>query len=315
MRLDGAVNHIPGLSPGAPMDDPRLDLLDLYVFQSPADPSRTALILTANPEGGALHPGAVYRLAIDHNGDLRNDIAFSFVFSAPVEGRQTVDVYLAVGNQASAIAAVGSRIFGDIEVSFDATPPKTVGSGGFTFFAGARSDPAFVDLDGSGRDSRAQANVIAMMIELPNSYLSADPDVRIWARCSLLSDDEWVHADRIGHPWIGNLITTADTRDEYNAGEPNRDRERWIGHLIELMARTGGYTRDEAISAINAEGTLPDVLTYNPNQPAKYPNGRTLTDDVAGYRIAFLTKKARPSPGLSPHTDILPEVPYLGAPH
>lgn len=306
MRLDSAVSkHV---------EDPRLDLLDLYVFQSPVDPSRSALILTANPDAGGLYPGAVYRLTIDHNGDLRSDISFSFVYSEPVDGRQSADVYLAIGSQAPVIAAVGSKIFGGVEVSLDETP-RAVGSGGFSFFAGVRSDPAFVDLDGTGRDSRAGANVMAMMIELPNSYLSASPSVNIWARCSLLEDDEWVHTDRVGKPWLSNLITTDDTRDEYNAGEPNRDRERWMRQLIDVMARTGGYSRDEAISAIDAEGTLPDVLTFNPAKPAAYPNGRTLTDDVVGRRLAFLNKVDNPAPGLSPHTDLLPGFPYLGPPH
>ena len=84
MRLDGAVsNHFTGLSPGAPLGDPRLELRDLYVFPSPADPSSTVLALTVNPDGGALYPGAVYRIAIDHSGDYRDDIALSFVFSSP----------------------------------------------------------------------------------------------------------------------------------------------------------------------------------------------------------------------------------------
>ena len=42
-------NHFTGLSLGPPLGDPRLDLCDLYAFQSPADPSRTAIILNANP--------------------------------------------------------------------------------------------------------------------------------------------------------------------------------------------------------------------------------------------------------------------------
>jgi hypothetical protein len=88
-----------------------------------------------------------------------------------------------------------------------------------------------------------------------------------------------------------------------------------MGHLIELMSETGGYTRDEAVDAIEAEGTLPDVLTFNPTEPARYPNGRTLTDDVAEYRSRFLTKGQKTASGLSPHNDLLPDFPYLGAPH
>ena len=306
--------HLPGPRPGPPLGDPRLQLCDLYAFQSPADPHRTALVLTANPLGGPLHPGAVYRLAIDHSGDLRNDIAFSFVFSAPVDGAQTADVYLAVGAQASTVAAVGSQIFGGVAVSFGERS-TVVRSGEFTFAAGARSDPSFADRTGTGQDCHAEANVIAMTMELPNSYLSPSPDVRIWARCSMLEDGQWFHADRAGRPLLGSLIATGDTITQYRAGEPNRDRERWMGSLVDTMARTGGYTRGEAIASIEAEHTLPDVLTYDPSQPAKYPNGRALTDDVVAYRLAFLTKRRNPSPALKPHTDFSPEFPYLGPPH
>ncbi len=306
--------HLLGSEPGAPLGDARLNLCDLYAFQSPADPERTVLILTANPDAGPLHPGAVYRLGIDYTGDYRNDIAFSFVYSPPIDGAQTVDVYLAIGAQASTVAAVGSQIFGDVAVSFG---ERSVGveSGGFTFAAGARRDPYHVDRDGAGRDSHAETNVIATMIELPSSYLSPSPDVRIWGRCSLLQDGQWVHADRAGHPSLGSVVSTEDTRAEYRAGEPNRDRERWMGPLIDVMARAGGYSRKGAIAAIEAEATLPDVLTYNPSQPAKYPNGRTLTDDAVGHLVAFLNKQPSPLTGLTPRTEMLAEFPYLGPPH
>ena len=56
------------------------------------------------------------------------------------------------------------------------------------------------------------------------------------------------------------------------------------------MGHTGNYTREEAIAAIDKEGTLPDVLSFDPSKPAKYPNGRVFTDDVIDYRLAFLTK-------------------------
>ena len=47
---NGAVsNHFTGLSLGPPLGDQRLDLCDLYAFQSPADPTRTVIILNANP--------------------------------------------------------------------------------------------------------------------------------------------------------------------------------------------------------------------------------------------------------------------------
>ena len=80
-------NHFTRLSLGRPLGDQRLDLCDLYAFQSPTDPSRTVIILNANPNADALHPDAIYRLNIDNDGDLLTDMAFSYVFSKPQNGK------------------------------------------------------------------------------------------------------------------------------------------------------------------------------------------------------------------------------------
>ena len=293
-----------GLRRGAPLGDPRLDLCDLYVFPSPNDPGRTALILTANPNADAMHPDAVYRIAIDNDGDLRNDIVFNFTFSEPVNGRQKVDVRLALQAEARVDAAVGSEIFGGLDVSFEDEPHLWRSrSGSFSFFAGARTDAAFPD-----------SKVIAMAVELPTAYLGAAPDVRIWARCSVNTDGTWRHIDRVGHPWVSGLFPDDEELAEFNADEPNRDQGRWMGHLIDVLAETGGYTRAEAIDAIATEGTLPDVLTYNPSKPAGYPNGRGLRDDVADYRSRFLTNGRTTMTDFAPGGDFLPDFPYLSAP-
>lgn len=332
-------NHFTGLSLGPPMGDQRLDLCDLYAFESPANPEHTVLILNVNPGADALHPDAVYRLAIDNDGDLRNDIAFSFVFSVPEGGRQTLDVFLATDRDAESPEAVGEKIFDAVEVSFGETP-NIVQSDSFTLFAGARSDAFFFDFDGiknlfdtsggrnftaphlggespwTGVDSNLRANVFSIAVEMPTTALGADPDVRIWGRCSLRRDDGTLLAvDRAGHPSVSSFFNTDDTKEEYNASEPVDDRERWIGQFIHLMGHTGDYSRDEAIAAIDAEGTLPDMLTYDPEKPAKYPNGRAFTDDVIDYRMTFLTKGECPPSGLQPHTDTVPVFPYLGPPH
>ncbi len=56
-----------------------------------------------------------------------------------------------------------------------------------------------------------------------------------------------------------------------------------MGHLIDVLAETGGYTRAEASMRSPPRATLPTCLTYNPSKPAGYPNGRGLRDDVADY--------------------------------
>jgi hypothetical protein len=61
---------------------------------------------------------------------------------------------------------------------------------------------------------------------------------------------------------------------------------------------------------------LPDVLPYDPGQPAAYPrNGRKPTDDVADYFIALFTNGKVTRDNVGPHSDLLAEFPYLGAPH
>ena len=140
-------NHFTGLSLGPPLGDQRLDLCDLYAFQSPTDPARTVLILNANPAADALHPDAIYRLAIDNDGDCLNDIAFSYVFSPAKDGRQTASVLMAKGAESRSAEAAGTEIFADIEVSFGAQP-NIVEAGPYKFFAGARSDAFFFDFDG-----------------------------------------------------------------------------------------------------------------------------------------------------------------------
>ena len=332
-------NHFTGLSLGPPLGDQRLDLCDLYAFQSPTDPSRTVIILNANPNADALHPDAIYRLNIDTDGDYLTDIAISYVFSTPRDGKQTVSVFVAKGEEARSVEAVGTKIITDAEVSFVGSTPNIVKSGAYTFFAGARSDAFFFDYDGiknlfdtsgkrnftaphfggkspwTGVDSNTEANVFSTAIEMPTSELGGNPAIRIWGRCSVREDGKLIHADRAGHPSVSSFFNTDDTKLEYNASEPVNDRQRWTDQFVHLMGHTGNYTREEALAAIDAEGILPDVLTFDPSKPAKYPNGRVFTDDVINTRLLFLSKGDVPPPGLKPHTDVLTEFPYLGPPH
>ena len=167
----------------------------------------------------------------------------------------------------------------------------------------------------TGVDSNTEANVFSTVVELPTSELGADPDIRIWGRCSVQRAGELLHVDRAGHPSVSSFFNTDDTKLEFNASEPVNDRSRWADQFVHLMGHTGDYTSKEALAAIDEHGILPDVLTFNPSKPAAYPNGRVFTDDVINHRLAFLSKGEIPPTGLSPHTDTLGEFPYIGTPH
>src|SRR3954454_23950572 len=233
-------NHFTGLNICPPLVDQRLDLCDLYAFQSPADPSRTVIILNANPTADALHPDAIYRLNIDNDGDYLTDIAFSYVFSKPQNGRQTVNVFMANGVDSRSAEAAGKKIISDGEVSFG-PKPNIMTAGAITFFAGSRSDAFFFDFDGiknlfdtsgkrnftephlggqspwTGVDSNTEANVFSTVIELPTSELGPKPELHIWGRCTVRRDGRLIHVDRAGHPSISSFFNTDETKEEFNA--------------------------------------------------------------------------------------------------
>jgi Domain of unknown function (DUF4331) len=332
-------NHFTGLSLGPPLGDQRLDLCDLYAFGVPGNPARTVLILNANPNADALHADAIYRLNIDNDGDWLTDVAFSWVYGQPrPDGSQTYSVFAATGPASRDAEAVGTKIVSDADVSFGPRA-SIVRSGDYKVFAGSRSDAFFFDFDGiknlfdtsgnrnftephlsgkspwTGIDSNTQANVFSMAIEVPTAELAPSPELHIWGRCSVRRDGQLVHADRAGHPSVSSFFNTDETKEEYNASVPVNDRERWTDQFVHLLGHTGGYTRDEAIAALDQHGILPDVLHFDPAKPAAYPNGRMFTEDVINVRVAFLTKNEAPPTGLEPHTDTLGAFPYLGNPH
>ena len=331
-------NHFTGLSLGPPLGDQRLDLCDLYAFQSPGNNGRTAIILNANPNADALHPDAIYRVNIDTDGDYLTDIAFSYVFSKPNNGRQTFSVFMAKGAEARSDEAVGTKIVADADVSFG-PKPNIVTSGPYTFFAGSRSDAFFFDFDGiknlfdirgkrnftephlggkspwTGVDSNTQANVFSTAVELPTNELQSKAEIHVWGRCSLRRDDKLLHVDRAGHPSVSSFFNTDDTKEEYNASEPVHDRARWLEQFVHLMGHTGDYSREDAIAAIDTEGTLPDVLTFDYSSSAGFLNGRRLQDDVIDIELGLVTNGKVTTDGVGPHSDYLATMPYLGAPH
>jgi uncharacterized protein DUF4331 len=333
-------NHFTGLRLGPPAEDPRLDLTDLFAFRAPADPTRTVLILNANTFGiaPAFHPDAIYRINIDNDGDAYTDVAFSVVFSQPKDGRQQATVYLATGQEARKAEVVGKPIVSDAEVSFGAEP-KVVTSGPYTFFAGARSDPFFVDFAGvlaafdwqsgrnftelkkidpfpwTGNDTLAPYNAFGIVLELPTSQLGANPTLSIWGRVSVRRNGVLDHVDRAGHPTIASFFNTDETKEEYNRTEPAQDRERFLHQAIEILEHNGGYSPAEAQAVIDEAGLLPDMLRYDPGKAAEYPNGRTLTDHVVAARLDLISNCGIPHDGLGPHDDLLEGFPYLGTPH
>ncbi|MER5960153.1 DUF4331 family protein [Streptomyces sp. NPDC001893] len=315
-------HHLSGPNLRSPMDDARLDMTDLFAFTTAAG-NRTVLILNVNPVaptgGNAFHPDGIYRINVDTDGDNQADIAFSFIFSEPQEGRQTVTVHRAEGEQARSHDADGQKIVTDQPVALG-PDPEIIIAGGYRISAGLRSDPFFADLEGitkefqwTGKDWGIDKNIFGIALELPSDELGSDPVIGVWGRVSVRQNGQLKSVDRGAHPSVTAYFNAEDVKDAYNEGEPANDWDTYLQPWSAVLAHTGQY------DAQNAEQTLrtilPDVLRYDRSKPAAYPNGRTLTDDVETARIDMLSRGKVPNAGIPPHTDLLPDFPYLGHPH
>src|SRR4029078_11741326 len=133
--------------------------------------------------------------------------------------------------------------------------------------------------------------------------LGGNPSVRVWGRVSVRRDGELVAVDRAGHPLVSSFFNTDDTKEEYNGADPAQDRERFMEQFGHVLGHTGDYSPAEARAAIDTEGLLPDMLTFDPTQPPGYPNGRRLTDHVVAYRLVSLPTGEIPPHGLQHNTD------------
>jgi Domain of unknown function (DUF4331) len=312
-------NHFSAAMLKFPGDDARLDLTDLFVFASPQSPGKTVLIFDVNPfmTGADFHPEGVYRLNVDTDGDAQADAAFSFVFSESNGGAQTATVYYATGSEARTPEPVGEVLIEGMPVGFDAMA-KPVQAGQCRLFIGVRSDPFFADGEGAfhdfqftGDDTFAGKNVLSMALEVPDDMLGPDPRIAVWVTTSVRRDGMLVQVDREGNPSF-NPFFVDELKNKFNAGQPADDVANYLEPWSKLL-ESRGYAPAEARDTVLT--VLPDLLHYDRNQPAHYPNGRVVTDDVYDLRMAFLTHGRVTSDGVAPHEDYLTEFPFLGLPN
>jgi hypothetical protein len=314
-------NHFSAANFKSPGGDPRLDFTDLFAFKPPRDPAKTVLIADTCPyrDDQLFHPDAVYKINIDNDGDAREDVSFSFTFSEPVDGSQNGTAYYATGSQARQSEPAGEVIGESFPVGLTSSAEPTQ-VGDIQIFAGVRSDPFFADIEGTlhdfrwtGQDSFAGKNVLSIALEVPDEMLSRQPVIGAWGTVSLHKDGKLVQMDRGGNPTINPFINSDDMKDEYNARQPADDVANYLEPWSKLLEEKGGYSPADAKTV--ALECLPDILRYDRAEPAAYPNGRFLTDDVYSYRFGWISNGQIPPDGLEPHHDLSSELPYLGVPN
>src|SRR5262245_51304190 len=320
-------HHASGPNFGFPRGDARLDMTDLYAFTKPGDTAKSIIVLNVHPSfrldspepttSEPFKPGALYEVKVDTNGDAVADLSYSVQFASLGDRKQTATVRRNQGKRAGGVGDDGEVLVEEAPVSVGREALMTK-SGDYRFFFGWRSDPFFFDVNGNfnhmqftGDDFFKDKNACSIVLELPNSELGTKK-LGIWA-CTLdKTEDGWVQADRGGKP-LQAVFLVGEEREAYLSGEPAND-DRFIGVFVHELEHTGGYTPENAKSV--ARKLLPDILSYEPHAPVRYPhNGRTLTDDVVDVFLSTYTNGKVTGDKVGPHGDLLDEFPYLGPPH
>ncbi len=341
------------------------DINDLYAFTA-EDPNNTVLAITVSPAAGAIGPDTfgtdiLYQFNVFDAPDSAPvaDTAYRAKFDAPdADGNQPFKLYKATGAEAD-----GHSLTGTV-VAEGTTNSIVEVTGGGHFFAGLRSDPFFFDLagfqgtvgganngrglgDGLQTDFFEPLNVLALVLELPDSALPSQTDdvaLGVWASTAQDNGGTWDQTDRMGRPAINTVVGSTGPivqapvglQDLYNSRHPKDDLDAAI-----VDAAAAALT---ALSSLDSEGAyssselgalagvlLPDVLTFSKNETGLFNvpplNGRALADDVIDVELRIVTggdplglfpgrdaDGAVNSDGIGPHDDYLSSFPYLGVP-
>ena len=301
--------------------DGRLDINDVYAFQSPVNPANTVLIMTVNPLAGVLspltfHPSASYEFKIDTNGDAREDMTYKITFSEPKNnGAQTVKLRFSPSSRCGH-GGEGSMAKG-------LTGTNIPVRGGGTLRAGIFDDPFFFDLaafknglafcpGGVGTNFFAGLNVTAIVLEVPSTSFRNN-NIGVWAR-TMLDDDEHdeMQVDRMGRPAINTVFIPADKKDAFNFGKPRNDQRDFRANVVGTLVALGN---SNATANALADVLLPDILTFNTASSAGFLNGRALSDDVIDAELSLISGGAIPGDCVANDSVFTTTFPYLAPPN
>jgi hypothetical protein len=191
--------------------NPSMDMTDFYAFPG-SSAGRIALVLNswafltpAETPSTSFDPNLLYQFKIDNTGDAKEDLVMQVVFTG-TGANQTVSLY----------GPIAPPVVGAMQNTLTTSKPVLTGkvntmlgsNTGIQLFAGARSDPFFIDLEqffrilpdrkpvtgplaqlpstqsatsfrNPGIDYVKGHNVLSIVVELPTSMLTAGGNTKI----------------------------------------------------------------------------------------------------------------------------------------
>jgi hypothetical protein len=311
--------------------DPRLNLTDLYVFDSPAGSVLTMAVNTslAGPtRTPGFHPEGRYEFRVALDGREFESLTYRLTFGErDGDGTQTVHLSELTDADARDDAAPGTT------VATGWTGTTVHGAGGLRLWAGAAADPFYLDLHqlahiveglqggepiGLGEwtpdraaSSFAGSHIYAIVLEIPLTDRRLAPGRRIgvWGTTALATDaGGWHRVNRAAIPMVWPLFRALGDSDDSaayaaaTAGSPVQDRERdgsRITGMVAAASRATGTADPDAYGRAVAERLLPDVLPYTVGTPAAFSfagfNGRSLADNAPEVVYGLITNTGFPT--------------------
>jgi len=273
------------------IDNPELDITDVYTFLDPQDDSQIVAAMAVNPflppedNVTGFSPDVLYQLKFDNTGDGVEDYVVQFQFTG-TGFDQIVEVFAANVN-----ASVNTPLVGTPVAS--GNTQEIITSGSFRVFAGL-SDDAFVFdfgqftsiLDGSqdmfrgftspilgelrGRSAGADVDLFAgvnashLVISFPKSIVDNDSGffgglagtnvVGVWATTSR----NGVQLERMGQQVINTVFVPSGMKDTFNSATPSDDVEMFSGLIPDALTSDDtdgtGNTVDGRIAVLQLSG-------------------------------------------------------------
>lgn len=306
-----AADH--GDAPGVRVDD-RLDINDVYAFQSPNQSGNVVFIVTVQPIAGitgqaTFHPTADYDIFVNTNADPDYEFAFNFRFGTP--GTGNIQQLRFVGESRTA------RIF-DV---LDSTSRTIDLPGGGFVRANLIDDPFFFDLiafraglttfcPGAARQGVnffRGLNTLAFALELPRSLFGGN-NIGVWSRTAL----NGAQVDRMGRPVINTVFIPGAMKDAFNQANPIDD-QRLFRDPFTATARALGNSADRA--NFLADFLLPDLLAINTASTDGFPNGRRLQDDTVDISLNLASNGAVTTDCVANDSTFRTTFPYWAGPN
>ncbi|WP_172796251.1 DUF4331 family protein [Loktanella sp. 5RATIMAR09] len=269
-----------------------------------------------------LDPDLIYMFRLDLDDDARADIAYK-VRVRDIEGerqKQTVELRLAEGEEARSNHWNGREIARGYTTALNHALEVTEGDSGELLFIGPRRDPFFFDFStvqapaalaikqalAGGDNLPAEptslgafgiSDMTLIVLEIPGL---ADQPLNYWA---VVADSNGISVDRMGRAGVQGIFfvdppvgynparylpidpaypTVGDFNNAYNAANPDEGLSRF-GDQFAFSFNRLEVEEDKLDDTVAFYA--PDMLTWDPSQPAAYPNGRSFAEDAIYWTI------------------------------